>query len=81
MSAHVLHDVQRSPTTVTTERTLRRLEQLADDRAVDALLRSFLARRRAVRQARSEQAALRARREHEQLVQRTLLDAGLAHLR
>lgn len=81
MSAHVLTDVPRTTTTATAERALRRLEQLTDDRAVDTLLTSFLARRRAMRKARHEQAAKRARQEHEQLVQRALLTAGLAHLR
>lgn len=61
--------------------SLRRLEQVADETAVDALLRSFLARRRAVRQARREQAIRQARHEHELLVQRALLGTGLSHLR
>lgn len=78
----------RSPTitlttaaAVTTDRSLRQLEQLADDRTVDVLLQRFLARRRAVRRARRELAAEQARREHDQLVQRTLLGSGLIHLR
>lgn len=61
--------------------SLSRLEQVADDHAVDALLRGFLARRRAVRQARREQAIQQARHEHELLTQRALLGTGLSHLR
>ncbi|ASK66924.1 hypothetical protein CFK39_15165 [Brachybacterium avium] len=63
------------------DRSLRRLEHAGDDHAVDALLRRFLARRRAVRQARRELAARQARHEHELLTQRALLGTGLSHLR
>lgn len=86
MSVHATVDT-RSPTTIadtdthTTDHTLRRLEQVTDEYAVDALLQSFLARRRAVRQACREQAAEQVRREHELLVHRTVLAAGLTHLR
>lgn len=55
--------------------------QTVDEQTVEALLQSFLARRRAVRQARRELAAEQAHREHELLVQRTVLGAGLTHLR
>lgn len=61
--------------------SLRRLEQVADEDAVDTLLKGFLARHRAVREARRQQAAQQARHEHELLVQRALLGTGLAHLR
>ncbi|MGO1226493.1 MULTISPECIES: hypothetical protein [unclassified Brachybacterium] len=61
--------------------SLRRLEQVADEDAVDTLLKGFLARRRAVREARRQQAAQQARHEHELLVQRALLGTGLSHLR
>lgn len=60
---------------------LRRLEQVADEAAVETLLAGFLARRRAVRQARREQAVRQARHEHELHVQRALLGTGLTHLR
>ena len=76
-----VHPVLRTPQHTTAERTLRRLEQLSDDHALDALLRSVLARRRAVRQARREQAIDAARHEHELVGQGALLQAGLAHLR
>ena len=81
MSGDALLGTHRTTTAATTERTLRRLEQLADDRAFESQLQSFLARRRAVRQARLEQAAEAARHEHELLVQSALLEAGLTHLR
>ena len=58
MTMHATLDT-RSPTTtltttaaLTTDRSLRQLEQIADDRTVDVLLERFLARSRAVRQAR-----------------------------
>ena len=87
MTMHATLDT-RSPTTtltttaaLTTDRSLCQLEQIADDRTVDVLLQRFLARRRAVRQARRELAAEQARGEHDQLVQRSLLASGLIHLR
>lgn len=89
MSLHATLDT-RSPTTSTststldeavTDRSLRQLEQVTDEFAVETRMRSFLARRRAVRQARREQAAAQARHEHELLVQRALHGSGLAHLR
>lgn len=60
---------------------LRRLEQFADEAAVETLLTSFLARRRAMRQARREQAVRQARHEHEVQMQQALLGTGLTHLR
>lgn len=69
-----------STSTVLTERALHQLEQAADEHTVDTVLRSVLARRRAVRDARREHAAAQARREHELFMQRTLLRAGLVHL-
>ena len=70
-----------STSSVLTERTLHQLEQAADEHTVDTVLRSVLARRRAVRDARREHAAAQARREHELFMQRTLLRTGLVHLR
>lgn len=61
--------------------SLRRLEQVADEDAVDTLLKGFLARRRAVREARRQLAIQQARHEHELLRQRALLGSGLVHLR
>ena len=82
MSMHATIDT-RSPTVPlhTTTTTLEQLVQTGDEHTVEALLQSFLARRRAVRQARREQVAEQARREHELLMQRTVLGAGLTHLR
>ncbi|ATG52227.1 hypothetical protein CFK38_12350 [Brachybacterium vulturis] len=92
MSLHATFETLDQNTTSTTatgttfdptiaDRSLRQLEQVTDEHAVDALLRDFLVRRRAVRQARRELAAQQARQEHELLVQRALLGTGLAHLR
>lgn len=84
MSMHATVDT-RSPTlplhSTSATRTLDQLMQTVDEQTVEALLQSFLARRRAVRQARRELAAEQAHREHELLVQRTVLGAGLTHLR
>lgn len=71
-----------SPIHLTSSDTaLGRLERLPDEVAVDSLLTSFLARRRAVRRARREIAVRQARHEHEMFMQRALLGTGLAHLR
>lgn len=71
-----------SPTPVTSTNTaLQRLDRFADEAAVDSLLTSFLARRRALRRARQQHAVQQARHEHEMLQQRALLGAGLIHLR
>lgn len=71
-----------SPTPLTSTSTvLDRLDRFTDDAAVDSLLRSFLARRRALRQARRQLALEQVRHEHELLMQRALLSTGLAHLR
>lgn len=84
MSMHATVDT-RSPTmTLTSASTIRAVDQLvqtADEHTVEALLQVFLTRRRAVRQARREEAAEQARREHELLMQHALLGAGLTHLR
>lgn len=69
-----------SPLT-SSDTALSRLERLPDEVAVDSLLTSFLARRRAVRRARREIAIQQARHEHELLMQRALLGTCLAHLR
>ena len=61
--------------------SLHRLAQCVDESAVESVLRSILARRRAVRQARREQASRQARHENELHVQRALLGSGLSHLR
>lgn len=61
--------------------TLRRLDQLSDDQAVDGLLMRLLARRRARRHALRLLAVQQARQEHELQMQRALLGTGLTHLR
>ncbi|HEX7352762.1 hypothetical protein [Brachybacterium sp.] len=71
-----------SPTPLTsTASVLHRLDRFPDEVAVDTLLTSFLARRRALRRARKELAVQQARQEHEMLHQHALLGAGLTHLR
>src|SRR5699024_1158420 len=60
---------------------LRRLEQVADEPAVETLLGGFLARRRGGRQARPDQAVRQARHARPVDMQRAQLSTGVTHLR
>ncbi len=71
-----------APTPLTSiDSEVDRLDRLTDEIAVDTLLTSILTRRRALRRARRQLAAEQARQEYERFLERTLLGAGVSHLR